>query len=323
MNFPFFPRQASTTAVKTDEIYFFLLGFSVLMLAMIFLPMIYCLFKYRRGHKANREPLQINTNKVEITWTILPTIVAMGMFVWGTEVYFYEEVPPKDPLQINVIGKQWMWKIQHQEGNREINALHVPVNRAVELTMGSEDVIHSLSIPAFRTKQDVVPGRFTTEWFRATRVGAYDFYCTEYCGAGHADMRGKVYVLSPAGYERWLAATAPKDTLAQDGGILFHELGCSGCHENSQTVHAPPLEGLYGRTVPLADGTFASVDDQYIHDHIFFPTREVPAGYQAVMPSFQGRVSEAQVFELVAYIKSLANQQPPQNRAGDEPPPKK
>lgn len=311
MNFPIFPHQASTTAVATDDIYFFLLGFSALILAVVFLPMICFLFKYRRGHRANREPVTLSTNKIEVTWTILPTVVAMGLFAWGADVYYFEETPPPDTLQINVIGKQWMWKIQHQEGNSEINALHVPVNRAVLLTMASEDVIHSFFIPAFRIKQDVVPGRFTTEWFRPTRTGVYDFYCSEYCGAGHSDMRGKVYVMKPADYERWLAETRPQDTLAQSGEILFRELGCSACHVNSSAVHAPPLEGLSGRLVPLSDGTFVRADDRYIHDSILLPKSQIVAGYQPLMPTYEGRVSEAQVMELIAYIKSIATETPP------------
>lgn len=311
MNIPLFPTAASTTAARVDDIYFVLLAFSVFILAIVFLPMIYFLFKFRHGNRACRDPLGISTNRIEITWTIIPTIVAMGFFGWGADVYFYQEVPPGDALQINVIGKQWMWKIQHQDGIREINAMHLPVNRAVKLTMGSEDVIHSLFIPAFRVKQDVVPGRFLTEWFKPTRTGKYRFYCSEYCGAGHTEMQGIVYVMSPEEYEDWLARNAPRDTLAQQGETLFRELGCSGCHVNSQTVHAPPLEGLYGKLVPLSDGQFAEVDDKYIHDHILFPSTQVPAGYAPVMPSFQGRVSEEQIFELVAYIKSLATESPP------------
>ena len=310
MNFPLFPHEASTTAVATDDIYFFLLAFSALILAIVFLPMICFLFKYRRGHKANRRPVSLSTNKIEVTWTILPTLVAMGLFAWGADVYYFEETPPPDTLQINVIGKQWMWKIQHQEGNREIDALHIPVNRAVLLTMASEDVIHSLSIPAFRIKQDVVPGRFTTEWFRPTRIGTYDFYCTEYCGADHSKMRGKVYVMNATDYEQWLARGRPQDTLAQSGEKLFRELGCSGCHMNSSAVHAPPLEGLFDRLVPRSDGTFIRADDKYIHDSILLPKSQIAAGYQPLMPTYEGRVSEAQVLELIAYIKSIANEKP-------------
>ena len=311
MNFPFFPTAASTTATRVDHIYFFLIGFSVFILAIVFLPLIYCLFKYRRGKKANRKPLTVSTNKIEVTWTIIPTFIAMGMFAWGADVYFYQEVPPADTLDINVIGKQWMWKIEHEEGNREIDELHIPVNRPIKLTLASEDVIHSFFVPAFRVKQDVVPGRFTTEWFTATRIGAYDFYCSEYCGAGHADMRGKIYVMSPNDYAEWLASGRPRDTLAQTGEKLFRELGCSGCHENSSAVHAPPLEGLYGKLVPLSDGSFTRADDKFIHDKILFPSSEVPAGYQPVMPSFQGRVTQEELLELVSYIKSISNESPP------------
>lgn len=250
--------------------------------------------------------------KIEITWTLIPLFIAMGMFAWGAEVYFYQEVPPADTLDINVIGKQWMWKIQHQEGEREINALHIPIGRDIKLTLASEDVIHSFFVPAFRVKQDVVPGRFTTEWFRATRLGCYPFYCSEYCGAYHCNMKGFVYVMKPADYEAWLENGRPKDTLAQSGEKLFRELGCSGCHVNSSAVHAPPLEGLYGRLVPLVNGAFVRADDKYIHDKILFPSSSLPAGYQPVMPSFQGRVSQEELLELVAYIKSIGNQSPPQ-----------
>lgn len=311
MNIPLFPTAASTTAARVDDIYFVLLVFSAFILAIVFLPMIYFLFKYRRGNRAWRGPLGISTNKFEVTWTVIPTIVAMGFFAWGADVYFYQEVPPANTLDVNVVGKQWMWKVQHQEGNREINEIHLPVNRAIKLTLASEDVIHSLFIPAFRVKQDVVPGRFLTQWFKPDRIGAYHLYCSEYCGADHAEMQGMVYVMSPTEYQEWLAQGGPRDTLAQAGEKLFRELGCSGCHVNSQTVHAPPLAGLYGRLVPLSDGTFARVDDEFIHDHILIPSRQVPAGYAPVMPSFQGRVNQEELLELVAYIKSLANEPPP------------
>jgi cytochrome c oxidase subunit II len=310
MNFPIFPKEASTTAAQTDDIYFFLLGFSAFVIAIIFLPMIYCLFKYRRGKRANREPLKVSTTKIEVTWTIIPTILAMGLFAWGADVYFYEEVPPGNALQINVIGKQWMWKIQHQEGEREINALHIPVNRAVKLTLASEDVIHSFFVPAFRVKQDVVPGRFTTEWFKATRVGTYEFYCSEYCGAGHSKMRGKVYVMTPSDYENWLAQNRPQNTLAQSGEKLFRQLGCSGCHVNSSAVHAPPLEGLYEHLVPLSDGTFVRADDKYLRDSILLPKSQIVAGYQPLMPTYEGRINEDELLQVLAYIKSIGNKAP-------------
>ncbi|HEU5397449.1 MAG TPA: cytochrome c oxidase subunit II, partial [Verrucomicrobiae bacterium] len=201
MTFPLFPKQASTTAIQTDHLFYFLGGFSAFILALVFLPMIYFLFKYRRGKKANRSELKLSSTKIELTWTIIPTLIAVGIFVWGAKGYFAEEVPPPDTMEINVVGKQWMWKIQHQEGNREINELHVPIGRAIKLTLASADVIHSFFIPAFRIKQDVVPGRFTTEWFTPDRLGAYHFYCSEYCGAHHSEMQGMVYVMTPAAFQ--------------------------------------------------------------------------------------------------------------------------
>ena len=311
MNIPLFPTAASTTATQVDDIYLFLLAFSALVLALVFLPMIFFLFKYRRGNKACREPLRISTNRVEVTWTIIPTFVAMGLFAWGADVYFYQEVPPANAMEINVIGKQWMWKIQHQEGNREINEIHLPVNHSVKLTLASEDVIHSLFFPAFRVKQDVVPGRFLTVWFKPTQTGEYHFFCSEYCGASHAEMQGMVYVMSAEEYEEWLARGGPRDTLAQAGEQLFRDLGCSGCHVNSRAIHAPPLDGIYGKLVPLSDGTFVQADDEYIRDYILHPNVKVIAGYQPVMPAFEGRVSEEQLLELVAYIKSLSKESPP------------
>jgi cytochrome c oxidase subunit 2 len=313
MNFPIFPHEASTTAEQTDHIYFFLCGLSVLVMAIVFLPMVFFLFKYRRGRKANRELPNWNTNKIEVTWTAIPTMIAMGLFVWGARVYFYEEVPPPDTMEINVIGKQWMWKIQHQEGESEINALHVPVNRAIKLTLASEDVIHSFFVPAFRVKQDVVPGRFTTEWFEPTRIGNYHFYCSEYCGAGHAEMQGTVYVMSPNDFQNWLARNRPADTLAQAGEKLFRELGCSGCHVNSNAVHAPPLEGVYSHLVPLSDGTFVRADDKYIRDSILLPKSQIVAGYQPLMPTYEGRISEENLLKVIAYIKSIGDETPEKN----------
>ena len=313
MNFPIFPAAASSTATQTDDLYFALLGLSAVVLAIVFVPLIYFLFKFRRGQRADRRPINLPTTKIEVTWTLIPTCIAMVLFAWGADAYFYEEVPPPDTLDINVIGKQWMWKIQHQEGNREIDELHIPVDRSVKLTMGSEDVIHSFFVPAFRVKQDVVPGRFTTEWFKPTRIGRYRFYCSEYCGAFHSQMQGLIYVMAPADYERWLAANRPADTLAQAGEHLFRELGCSGCHVNSSAVHAPPLAGLYGNLVPLSDGAFVRADDQYLRDKILLPNKELPAGYEPVMPSFQGHVTEAQLMELIAYLKSIGPETPPKN----------
>ncbi len=313
MNFPIFPKEASTTAAETDHLYFILLGLSAFVLALVFLPIIFFLFKYRRGKRANRVDPHLPEMKMEVSWIIIPTLIALGIFVLGAKAYFNEEVPPANTLEINVVGKQWMWKIQHQEGNREINELHVPVNCAVKLTLASEDVIHSFFVPAFRIKQDVVPGRFVTEWFQPTRVGTYDFYCSEYCGADHSKMKGTVFVMSPMEYENWLTHGNVHSTLTQSGENLFRQLGCSGCHVNSKAVHAPPLEGLYQRLVPLSDGTFVRADDKYIRDSILLPVSQVVGGYQPVMPTYEGHISEENLLQLIAYIKSIGNEAPPTN----------
>jgi cytochrome c oxidase subunit 2 len=307
MKFPFFPEQASTVAEQTDHLYFGLTCLSALMLLIIFLPMIYFLFKYRHGKPANRQPAQLPMFAIEITWTVIPTLLMMGFFAWGANHYFTIERVPPHAMEINVVGKQWMWKIQHPEGNREINELHVPVGRIVKLTLASQDVIHSFFLPEFRIKQDVVPGRYTTEWLKAKRAGTYRLFCSEFCGTQHSGMIGHVIVMEPAEYEDWLAQGAPGSSLAQEGERLYRELGCSGCHEGSSVVRAPPLEGLFGKPVPLQGGDVVVADEGYIRDSILLPARQIVAGYTNDMPSFQGRVSEEELLELVAYVKALGH----------------
>ncbi len=215
MKFPVFPDEASTTAAPVDHLYFFLIVFSAGALLIIFLPMLFFLFRYRRGHRANRSPLRISTWKIEATWTAIPLLLTMGIFAWGARVYFDLEVPPQGTLEINVVGKQWMWKIEHQEGNQYINDLHLPVGLAVKITLASADVIHSFFIPAFRVKQDVVPGRYTTEWFTPAKAGDFHIFCAQYCGAGHSQMIGTVHVLERRKYQAWLATEAVTNTLSR------------------------------------------------------------------------------------------------------------
>jgi cytochrome c oxidase subunit 2 len=213
-----------------------------------------------------------------------------------------EETPPADALTIYVVGKQWMWKVQHPEGPRELDELHVPVGKPIRLVLASQDVIHDFFVPAFRMKQDVVPGRYRTEWFQATKVGEYRLFCSEYCGTSHARMTGRVVVMAPADYQRWLARGNATD-LASQGAALFRRNGCSGCHGPGASVHAPPLDGIYGKPQPLQGGGFAVADEAYLRDAILLPTKHVVAGYEPIMPSFQGQLSEEEVFALVAYLK--------------------
>ncbi|EEF61942.1 cytochrome c oxidase subunit II [Pedosphaera parvula] len=310
MNFPLFPHQASSIATKVDTLFIALVLLSLVLLAIIFGPMFYFLFKYRRGNKADRRPLNFATWKIEVTWTLVPLFLVLGIYSWAATVYFDLERPPANALEINVIGKQWMWKLQHAEGNREINELHVPLGKVVKLTMASQDVIHSFFIPAFRIKQDVVPGRYVTEWFRPTRLGTYHLFCAEYCGTSHSGMTGSIIVMRPDEYQQWLANGRPQENLAQTGERLFRELGCSGCHMGSGQVRAPRLEGVFGKPVPLQGGQWAFADEKYIRDSILLPQSQIAAGYEPVMPTYQGHISEEELLQLIAYVKSLANKQP-------------
>jgi cytochrome c oxidase subunit 2 len=310
MNFPLFPAQASKVAEQTDYIYWGLLCLSAAVCLIVFVPMAYFLFKYRNGNPADRTPLELPEYKIEVAWTIVPTLIFMCFYVWGSRQYFLIERTPPDAMQINVIGKQWMWKIQHPEGNREINELHVPRGRDVKLMMTSEDVIHSFFLPAFRVKQDVVPGRYTTEWINADKIGTYHLFCSEYCGTSHSLMVGRIIVMSPADYASWLAKGQPETSLVQSGESLFRQLGCSGCHLGNSVIRAPPLEGVFGKPVPLNDRTVVQADEGYIRDSILFPAKQIVGGYTNDMPSFTGKVNEEQMLELIAYIKSLGTQSP-------------
>ncbi len=305
MKFPLFPPQASSMAGKVDALYFALIGICGLVVVGILAAILYFLMKYRRGKPADRRPRNIPTLSLELTWTIIPLIFFMGIFTWGAIVFKDLQTVPDGTIELNVVAKQWMWKVQHASGRREINELHVPVGEVVKLTMASQDVIHSFYIPAFRIKKDVVPGRIRTEWFQATKVGTYHLFCAEYCGTDHSFMRGRVIVMRQDDYENWLAQGAPAEPLALAGERLFLALGCSGCHLGSGVVRAPRLEGIYGNPVPLQDGRMVIADDAYIRDSILLPQRDIAAGYEAVMPSYQGQITEEQIFELIAYIKSL------------------
>lgn len=305
MNFPLFPDEASELARQTDYLYWALLCLSAVVLIVVFGPMIYFIFKYRRGRTADRSPVHLPEMKIEITWTVIPIIIFTGLFAWGANVYWAQERPPDGAMEINVVGKQWMWKIQHPEGNREINELHVPVGRLVKVTLASQDVIHSFYLPEFRIKQDVVPGRYTTLWFKANRTGTFHLFCSEYCGAQHSLMRGRIIVMTPAAYQRWLMNGEPAGSLVESGARLFREYGCSGCHVNSTTVRAPPLTGLYGRPVPLQSGQVVFADEAYLRDSILLPAKDIAGGYTNDMPSFQGRISEDDLFQIIAYLKSL------------------
>jgi cytochrome c oxidase subunit 2 len=244
---------------------------------------------------------------LEIGWSVVPLAIMLAMFAWGTRVFFRLYRPPKDAVEFTVIGKQWMWKAQHPGGQQEINSLHVPINQPIRLTLASEDVIHSFFIPAFRVKQDAVPGRYTSLWFEATKPGTYHLFCAEYCGTEHSRMIGSVVAMEAQDYESWLAGGAAGKSMAASGADLFQSFACDTCHRAGagRLARGPALEGLYEHEVKLADGRTIVADDNYLRESILTPASKLVAGWDPVMPTFQGQVNEEQLSELIAYIRSL------------------
>ena len=306
-----FPSQASNMAPKVDNIYFALLALCGTVAILIFLVAAFFCIRYRRGTKVDRTPLKGSPIPLEITWTAIPLFIFIGIFFWAAEVFFGMSRPPADATEIYVVGKQWMWKIQHPDGRREINELHLPVGQPVKLIMTSQDVIHDFFVPGFRTKQDVVPGRYTTEWFTPTQPGRYHIFCSQYCGTNHALMVGTVYVQEPAEQARWLAQQPAPDSLVSIGERAFHTRGCSGCHAPNAAIRAPLLDGIYGKQVPLSDSTLVTANEQYLRDSILLPNKQISAGYQPIMPTFQGQISEEELNAIIAYLKSLGEKEAP------------
>ena len=306
MKIPLFPESASNFAPDVDHLLFYLVAVSVFFTVLIFASIFYFAIRYRR-RSDNELPKPIHASLVlEIAWSVIPFGLTMIMFAWGANIFFKESRPPKDAMQIYVVAKQWMWKLQHMEGQREINELHIPVGRPVKLTMTSEDAIHSFFVPAFRTKQDVVPGRYSTTWFTATKPGKYHLFCAEYCGTKHSGMTGWIYAMEPQDYQAWLSGGRSFGSLAENGEKLFQDLACGNCHKADGSGRCPSLVGLYGRSVQLADGRFVDADEAYLRESILQPNAKIVAGYQPLMPTFQGQVTEEGVLELIEYIKSLA-----------------
>jgi cytochrome c oxidase subunit 2 len=303
--FQLFPEQASSVAASIDALYFFLLGVAAFFTLLIFFAIVFLALYYRRSAKRNRvRGHSGNVWILEIVWIAIPFALTMVMFAWGADLYFDIEIPPPDALEIQVVGKQWMWKTQHPQGRREINELHIPTDKPIRLRMISEDVIHSFYVPAFRVKQDVLPGRYSSLWFEATRPGKYHLFCAEYCGTDHANMSGHVYAMKPADYAEWLAGgeDQPPTTAGEE---LFTRFRCHTCHFQGPDARCPMLENLFGSTVQLTDGRTVAADEQFLRESIMDPGAKVVAGFQPLMPTYQGQLTEEQVFQLVEYIKSL------------------
>jgi cytochrome c oxidase subunit II len=301
---PLWPDQASTMAGKVDALYIYLLLVAGVMTALIFLAVFVLAIKYRRVRV--REAQQIEGSIIlEITWSVIPLLVMMTFFIWGAVIYFQERTAPGDATEVYVVAKQWMWKVEHIEGQREINELHVPTGQNVKLIMTSQDVIHSFYIPAFRIKQDVLPGRYTTQWFKATKPGRYHLFCAEYCGTMHSGMGGDIVVMEPQDYAVWMAG-GPSAPLQETGKQLFASLGCSTCHRFDVQGRGPNLQGIYNKPVLLEDGRTVIADENYVRESILNPTAKIMSGFKPVMPTFQGIVNEEQANALVAYVKSLS-----------------
>ncbi len=301
--FQLLPDQASTFAPRVDLLYLFLWSVTAFFTLLIFLLIVYLGLRYRRRSATEVPTPMHGGTALEIAWTVIPLIIVMVIFFWGAKIYFTFYSPPADAIEIHVIGKQWMWKIQHPEGRREINELHVPVGKAVKLVLSSQDVIHSFYVPAFRVKQDAVPGRYTVMWFKATRVGEYHLFCAEYCGTEHSRMVGKVIVMEPDAYQAWLVGSPADQSPVVAGEKLFKTLGCVACH----AVQAPTMAGLYMSQQKFTDGSTVVADDNYLRESILDSTAKIVEGYQPVMPSYRNQISEEQVMQLVSYIKSLKN----------------
>ena len=304
---PLFPEQASTFAWQVDALYFYLIFVSVAFSIPIIAAIFFFSMKYRAKEKY-ATPDEIHGSMVlETVWSIIPFVISMTIFLGGAIIYFQQYTPPDDAMEIYIVGKQWMWKVQHETGQREINELHVPVGRKIKLTMTTEDVLHDFSIPAFRTKADVVPGRYTYMWFEATKPGKYHLYCAEYCGLNHSGMGGWVYVMEQRDFDNWLSGNVSGQTPVEAGKDLFqNKLGCASCHAGGAGQRGAKLEGIFNTDVKLVGGQTVKADDQYIRNSILNPASQVVEGYQPIMPTFKGQVTEEQLNSLVAYIKSLS-----------------
>lgn len=319
MGFPLFPEQASVGAVMVDELFFFVLAITFFFTALVFALL--CLFsvKYRRRSEADCPKRITGSLRLELFWTIVPAIISVFIFVWGVKVYFYLVQPPVDATEIYVVGKQWMWKIQHPEGQREINQLHIPVGQPFKITATSEDVIHSFYVPAFRTKVDVLPNRYVNTWFEATKPGTYHLFCAEMCGVGHANMIGQVTVMAPADYQAWLDSNA-EGSLALEGRKLFLKYQCIACHSANAQGRGPTLEGIYKKPIQLTDGRTVIADDTYLRESIYVPDSKVAAGFQPIMPAFQGRMDEDEIIAIIAFLKGLKAGETPDRIDSAAPP---
>jgi len=321
--FPLFPDTASTVAQRVDALFYFQLAVCGLMAVLIACAVLYFCIRYRRRSDAEIPPAIKSYLPLEAAWIAVPLVIFLVMFFWGAHIYFNAFGRSERGLEIFGVGKQWMWKFQHPAGQREINELHIPAGQTVKLTLASQDVIHSFFVPDFRIHRDALPHRYTTIWFQATKPGRYRLYCSEYCGTNHSGMGGYITVMQPAAFEAWLA-NGPEGSLASQGQKMFAQLACNSCHTGTSEARGPNLEAVYGSTVLLQSGTTITADENYLRESILNPRAKIAAGFQPIMPTFQGRVSEEDIFQLIAYMRSLKEgreQLPPVSTPGGPQPP--
>jgi cytochrome c oxidase subunit 2 len=306
---PLRPELASQGGAQFDALFLTLVGLSLLLCIGIFGTILYFAIRYRRRNDGRIPPDIRKSIPLEVTWTVIPLLINLVIFFWAAHQFFNNAEPPVGATEIFVVGKQWMWHLQHPEGPREINELHIPVNVPVKLVMTSQDVIHDFFVPAFRTKQDVVPGRYTMEWFLPNKVGRYHLFCAQYCGMSHSGMTGWVYVMQPEDYAAWLQRNRSSESAGQVGQRLFAKLACSNCHQADHSGSGPPLNGVYGSVVTLQNGEKREVDESFLRQIVLDPSSVPLAGYSQTMPSFRGEITEEELLELIAYLKFM-NQQP-------------
>jgi cytochrome c oxidase subunit II len=303
-NSALFPREASTIAPYMDALYFFLIGMTITGLVLVLAIILTFSLRYRRQVHPVATQIEGST-LLEATWTIIPLGIFLVCFVWGALLYFRIYNPPTNAMNIYIVGKQWMWKAEHPGGQHEIDALHVPTGVPIQLTMISQDVFHSFSVPDFRIKREVIPGRYSTVWFQATTPGTYHIFCTQYCGTNHSQMIGEVTAMSPEDYKKWTEGSTSGMSLAQNGERLFASMGCNACHSGNAAARGPSLAGVYGSTLQLANGQSAQVNEAYLRDAILNPSQHVTAGYSPIMPTYQGQISEDGLIDIVEYLKTL------------------
>jgi cytochrome c oxidase subunit 2 len=306
---PIQPPAASSIAEDVDKLYYLLTGITLFFTVLIFSIIFYFMVKYRRRSEDEVTPETHTSMVLELTWTIIPSLICVVLFVWASALYVRNSRPPAASTEIFVIGKQWMWHIQHPEGPREIDELHVPVGVPVKVTATSQDVIHDFYIPAFRVKKDVLPGRYTSLWFQPTETGTFHLFCAQFCGTSHSQMIGWVYVMEPRDYAVWLAGGEKTESMAQEGERLFTQFGCDSCHVSDGPGRGPSLAGVYGKPEQLAGGETRVVDESLIRQAILVPNSVHVAGRQPIMPTYQGQLNDDQMLQLIAYIKSLGSQE--------------